>query len=174
MLNFNTIDTNPNTSFSHPIPLHGGNFNEASTMITSSPSNHHHNQTQAQQINLNFLGTNTSGDQTNWTHSDSVTNSTIDDNCNRNNNNNNLSNPSETGRAAQHQKDYLQTVIGADESDGRSTLNMGNFLQQKGSENVKRFSVNNLLQLANNCRALVDEHRLSTGKKPFKRMIFFL
>lgn len=168
MLNFNTIDTNQNTSFVHPIPLHSGNFSETPTMVTSSPSNHqHHSQAQAQQINLNYLSTNTSGNQTNWTHSDSIHNttiSTIDDSCNRNNNNNNLSNSSETGRSVQHQKDFLQTVISTDEPDGRSTVTMGNFLQQKGSENVKRFSVNNLLQLANNCRALVDDHRLSSGK----------
>lgn len=44
-----------------------------------------------------------------------------------------------------------------------STATIGNdqttFLAHKGSENVKRFSVNNLLQLANNCRS--DEHRLA-------------
>lgn len=171
MLNFNAIDTNANPSFSHS--LHGTNFNEAPAMVTSSSSNqqHHHHSTvaQAQQMNLSYLGANTSGNQSSWTHSESVhntSNSTIDVNCNQSNNsNNNLSNPSETSRVIQHhQKDYLQTVIGADDSNGRLTLNMGNFLQQKGSENVKRFSVNNLLQLANNCRALVDENRLSTGK----------
>lgn len=155
MLNFNTID-NPNT-FVNSITLHGGHFSEApTTMITSSSTA----QTQPQQINLNYIGTNNGGDQTNWTHSESIhntSNSTIDE-CNRNNNH-----PSETDRA-HHQKEYIQTVINADESDGRSTINMGNFLQQKGSENVKRFSVNNLLQLANNCRALADEHRHSTGK----------
>lgn len=151
MLNFNAIDSP--SSFAHSISLHGGSFSQpAATMVTSSSANQ--SQPQQQQINLNYLGANTNGDQTNWTHSESVHNtssSTIDDSCNRNNNNNN-------------QKDYLQTVIGAEEPDGRSTLNMGNFLQQKGSENVKRFSVNNLLQLANNCRALADEHRLSSGK----------
>lgn len=57
----------------------------------------------------------------------------------------------------------LQTAINENESIERSSLNtMGNYLQQKGSENVKRFSVNNLLQLANNCRALANEQR--TGK----------
>lgn len=151
MLNFNTID-NPN-SFANSITMHGGHFSEApTTMVTSSPSA----QSQPQQINLNYHGANNGGDHTNWTHSESVhhtSNSTID-NCNRNNNN-----PCETGRVQ-----HLQTVISADETGDRSTLNMGNFLQQKGSENVKRFSVNNLLQLANNCRALADEHRLSSGK----------
>lgn len=158
MLNFNTID-NPN-AFAHSISLHGGNFSEPpTTMVTSSSANQ--SQSHQQQINLNYLGANPSTDQTNWTHSDAVHNtsgSTINDNCNRNTNNN-LS--SETGRV--HEKDYLQTVI-ADNSGGRSTLSMGNFLQQKGSENVKRFSVNNLLQLANNCRTLADEHRLSVGE----------
>ncbi|XP_031625816.1 retinal homeobox protein Rx-A-like [Contarinia nasturtii] len=158
MLNFNTIDNS--NAFSHPIPLHSGNFNEtASAMVTSSSSNHS-NQSQAQQINLNYLSANGNDDQTNWTHSETAHNSssTIDDNCNRNNNNL----PSETDRVQHHQKDYLQTVITDTESYTRSNLNMGNYLQQKGSENVKRFSVNNLLQLANNCRALVDDHRLSS------------
>lgn len=152
MLNFNTID-NVN-SFAHPIPLHGAHFGEMqNAMVTSSPS------IQAQQINLNYLSANASGDQTNWTEPvHNTTPSTIDDHCNRNNN---LPNPNETVR---EQKDYIQTVINDDQTDGRSTLNMDNYLQQKGSENVKRFSVNNLLQLANNCRALADEHRLSSGK----------
>lgn len=163
MLNFNTID-NANT-FAHPIPLHSGNFDETTNaLVTSSaaPTSNHSNQTQVQQINLNYLNANGGGDQTNWTHSESVhnSNSTIDDNCNRNNNNL----PSETNRVQHHQKDYMQTVINDNDSDTRPNLNMGNYLQQKGSENVKRFSVNNLLQLANNCRALVDEHRLSSGE----------
>lgn len=160
MLNFNTID-NPN-GFAHSISLHGGgsgNYSEPpNTMVTSSSANQ--SQSHQQQMNLNYLGANGSADQTNWPASDSVHNnsgSTINDNCNRNANN--LS--SETGRT--HDKDYLQTVISADDSSGRA-LSMGNFLQQKGSENVKRFSVNNLLQLANNCRTLADEHRLSVGE----------
>lgn len=152
MLNFNTID-NPN-SFTNSISLHHFNETPPTSMVTSSTVNQ--SQSQQQQINLNYPAANANGDQTNWTSS-----TTIDGNCNRNNNNNNLSN--ETGRI--HQKDYIQqTVINPDESGDRSTMNMGNFLQQKGSENVKRFSVNNLLQLANNCRALADEHRLSSGK----------
>lgn len=151
MLNFNSID-NPN-SFTHPMPLHGGNFTDSPTsMITSSPSTQSV-PTQAQQINLNYISTNT--DQTNWAESThNASNSTID--------NNNLPNSNGSVRI-QHQKEYIQTVI-TPESDVRSNLNIGNYLQQKGSENVKRFSVNNLLQLANNCRALVDERRLSTGK----------
>lgn len=162
MLNFNTID-NPN-AFPHSIPLHGGNFNGSSTtMITSSPTNHSA-QSQAQQINLNYLNSNTSGDQTTWAHTESVNNSlnsTIDENCNRNNNT--LTDPGEV--RGQHQKDYSQTVISGGDTHDRSKLTMGNYVE--GSENVKRFSVNNLLQLANNCRALVNEHQLSSGKKYF-------
>lgn len=150
MLNFNTID-NVN-SFSHPIPLHSANFTDVpNSMVTSSPN---------QQLNLNYLSGNTSGDHTNWTESVHNTSaSTLDENCNRNNI---LPDSHET--AQQQHKDYLQTSIHNDETSDRTTLNMGNYLQQKGSENVKRFSVNNLLQLANNCRALADEHRLSTGE----------
>lgn len=154
MLNFNSID-NPN-SFTHPIPLHGGNFSDSPTsMVTSAPSTQSV-PAQTQQINLSYLSANTStADQTNWTESVlNASNSTID--------NNNLPNSNGSVRI-QHQKDYIQTII-TPESDVRSNLNIGNYLQQKGSENVKRFSVNNLLQLANNCRALVDERRLSSGK----------
>lgn len=158
MLNFNAID-NAN-AFSHSMPLHGENFTDATAaMITSSPHS------QAQQIGLNYIGANNNGDQANWTHPDSVQNSsntTHDDNCQQNNNN--FSNSSDTVRG-QHQKEYLQTIISSEDTDGQSNLNMGNYLQQKGSENVKRFSVNNLLQLANNCRALVSEQRISTGKR---------
>lgn len=155
MLNFTTID-NAN-AFAHSIALHGGNFVDVPTSMVTSSSTASAS-AQAQHINLNYLNANTSGDP-NWTesvHSNST--STIDNNCNRNNvTNNNLPNSNQ-------QKDYLHTVINGDETNGRSPLSMDNYLQQKGSENVKRFSVNNLLQLANNCRALVDEQRIATGK----------
>lgn len=156
MLNFNTIDSV--NSFVHPIPLHGAHFGEMqNSMVTSSPSIH------TQQINLNYLSANTNDDQTNWTESvHNTSSSNLDENCNRNND---LPNPNEGIR---EQKVYLQTVINNDEADGRTALNMDNYLQPKGSENVKRFSVNNLLQLANNCRALVDEHRISSGKSHSK------
>lgn len=162
MLNFNTIDNNAN-AFTHSMSLHGEHFTDApsTTMITSSPHQAH---SQAQQISLNYIAANGNGDQANWTHPEPVhraSNTTHDENCNRNNKN--LSNSSEAV-CGQPQKEYLQTVISNDDSDGQSNLNMGNYLQQKGSENVKRFSVNNLLQLANNCRALVGEQRISTGK----------
>lgn len=141
------------------MPLHSENFTDATvTMVTSSPHPPH---SQSQQISLSYIGANNNGE---WTHHDPVHNSsnaTLDENCNRHNTN--LSNPNATLRG-QHQKEYLQTVIGGADSDGQSNLNMGNYLEQKGSENVKRFSVNNLLQLANNCRALVGEQRIATGK----------
>lgn len=61
-------------------------------------------------------------------------------------------------------KTYPQTIINDDESGDRTTI-METFLEHKGSENVKRFSVNNLLQLANNCRAISNEqHRNTMGE----------
>lgn len=61
------------------------------------------------------------------------------------------------------------TIIADDESGERITTTnlMENFLEHKGSENVKRFSVNNLLQLANNCRAISHEHRSTVGEFGF-------
>lgn len=162
MLNFNAIDNNTN-SFANSIPSHGGNFTEVPTsmVVTSSASS----SVQVQQINLNYLNTNIGGgDQTSW--SETVHNPTavqIDNNCNRTTVNNNLTHSNDSVRV-QQQKTYLQTAINDDQTNCRPPLNMDNFLQQKGSENVKRFSVNNLLQLANNCRALVDDHRISSGK----------
>lgn len=161
MLNFNTVDNT--NAFSNAIPLHGGNFTEVPTSSPSSAS------VQVQQINLNYLNANTSGgDQISWSNS-TVHNPTavaIDNNCNRTtiNNNNNLTHSNETVRIQQQKHNYLQTTIDDDQTNCRPPINMDSFLQQKGSENVKRFSVNNLLQLANNCRALVEEHRISSGK----------
>lgn len=159
MLNFNAIDNT--TSFSHSMPLHGGNFTEVPTsMVATSASS----SVQVQQINLNYLNANTSGaDQTNWSHN--PTTAAIDNNCNRTTvTNNNLTHSNESARVQQQKSNYLQTTINDDQNNCRPPLSMDTFLHQKGSENVKRFSVNNLLQLANNCRALVDDHRLSSGK----------
>lgn len=50
-------------------------------------------------------------------------------------------------------KNYCSHTSAAIEDD------QATFAEHKGSENVKRFSVNNLLQLANNCRA--EDHRLA-------------
>lgn len=148
MLNFNTIES---SAFTHSIPLHEADFSESATgMGTSSPSAH------AVQSHLNYLDVSNGGDQNNWTHTESRHSTINDDNRHRN------ENPVPNSTRVQHQKEYLDTVI--PNEDGRTTLNMDNYIQQKGSENVKRFSVNNLLQLANNCRALVDDHRLSSRK----------
>lgn len=75
----------------------------------------------------------------------------------------NLSGQHDAGRA-DGAKNYPQTIIADDASVERTTNLMENFLEHKGSENVKRFSVNNLLQLANNCRAISNEHRGTIGK----------
>lgn len=179
MLNFNTIDNT--NAFVNSITSHGGNFTEVPTSIvvtSSSPQSSSSSSIQVQQINLNYLNANAiggGGDQSNWSEtvhsSNNPTAVTIDNNCNRTTINNNTIHSNESSRV-QHQKTYLQTAINDDQTNCRPPLNMDNFLQQKGSENVKRFSVNNLLQLANNCRALVDEHRISSGKL-LNRMTFF-
>lgn len=169
MLNFNTIDnTNP---FVNSITSHGGNFTDVPTSMvatSSSPHSSSSSSVQVQQINLNYLSSSSSGgNQTNWretVHNNNNPTASIDSNCNRTSINNNLPHSNESIQA-QQQKTYLQTTINDDQTSCRPPLNMDNFLHQKGSENVKRFSVNNLLQLANNCRALVDEHRISSGKQ---------
>lgn len=164
MLNFNTID-NANSFVNSITPHGGGNFTDvpASMVATSaSPQSSSSSSAQVQQINLNYLNSSGGGggnNQTNWSESVHSNNHptavSIDNNCNRTTINNNLTHS---------HKNYLQTTINDDQTNCRPPLNMDNFLQQKGSENVKRFSVNNLLQLANNCRALVDEHRISSGE----------
>lgn len=182
MLNFNTIDNT--NSFVNSITSHGDNFTDVPTsmVVTSSSSPHTTSSAsstiQVPQINLNYLNANTIGgsggsgggtDHASWNetvhnNNNNPTAVTIDNNCNRTTINNNLTHSNELIRA-QQQKAYLQTTaINDDQTNCRPPLNMDNFLQQKGSENVKRFSVNNLLQLANNCRALVDEHRISSGE----------
>lgn len=140
MLNFNSIDN----SNAYAIPLNGGNFTQVPT--TMAQMNYLNNSN-----NLNGLQQSST-----W----SGTENSADNNCNQTN-----SLAIDVVRNDQ-QKDYLQTAINETESDNRSALeNMGTYLQQKGSENVKRFSVNNLLQLANNCRALANEQRhTGTGK----------
>lgn len=71
-------------------------------------------------------------------------------------------------------KAYPQTLINDNESGDRTTI-METFLEHKGSENVKRFSVNNLLQLANNCRAISSEqHRNTMGEWDFSFVFLFL
>lgn len=165
MLNFNTID-NTNT-FANSIPLHGDNFTDVPTSMVatslSSSAAAASTAIQVQQINLNYLNANTTsgGDHTNWSQ-ETINNN----NCNRTTINNNLTHHSNASAVDQQlQKSYHQATISSeDQINCRPPLNMDNFLQQKGSENVKRFSVNNLLQLANNCRALVDEHRISSGE----------
>lgn len=171
MLNFNTIDNT--NSFVNSITSHGGNFADVPTSMvatSSSPQSTSSSSVQVQQINLNYLSSSGGGggcNQTNWSetvhNNNNPTAVSIDNNCNRTTINNNLTHANESIRA-QQQKTYLQTTINDYQTNCRPPLNMDNFLQQKGSENVKRFSVNNLLQLANNCRALVDEHRISSGE----------
>lgn len=138
MLNFNSIDN----SNAYAIP-NGENFTQVPTTVAQMNYLNNSN-------NLNGL------QQSTWSRAENSANN----NCNQ------------TSRLAidvvrsDQQKDYLQTAINEGESDNRSALeNMGSYLQQKGSENVKRFSVNNLLQLANNCRALANEQQHTTTGK---------
>lgn len=173
MLNFNSID-NSNT-FAIPA-MNSGNFAQMPTISTTS----------SQPNNLNYLNSSSAQNadmhqSVIWARADgSASNNCGSSNSNSNStNNNNITN---SIRSGDQQKDYLQTVIHNDESDERSALNsMTNYLQQKGSENVKRFSVNNLLQLANNCRALTNEQRhtvdTGTGKcdnQKYSRIVFFV
>lgn len=156
MLNFNLI----NNSNTYPIAMNGGNFASVPTTVSQQNNINYLNNS------INSIAQNGTQSSVNWSRSNNSSHPSID--CNEsteanNNNNNNLSN--EAIRNCDHPKDYLQTTINYNESDERSTLEtMGNYLQQKGSENVKRFSVNNLLQLANNCRALANEQRQNIGK----------
>lgn len=154
MLNFNAME-NVN-SYSHSIPMNNGNFIHSVQSQMSTTSTPHTNMTYLDSSNRN------SNQSTgNWSISarnhNNSSNNTIE------NNNNNLSAQNEAIRL-DTQKDYHQATINEDENTDRATINMENFMQQKGSENVKRFSVNNLLQLANNCRALSNEHRIAVGK----------
>lgn len=52
-----------------------------------------------------------------------------------------------------------KTFCSSNDQQQPQSQRQSTFLEHKGSENVKRFSVNNLLQLANNCRS--DDHRLT-------------
>lgn len=161
MLNFNTMDSV--NSYSHAMPVNSGNFvhsvAQMSTPITSqSPSlityldsaNRIHPQSAS-----HWSG------QVNRSHS--IPNQTISDN-------NNLPHQNDAGRLDMS-KNYPQTIIDGDESGNRANA-METFLEHKGSENVKRFSVNNLLQLANNCRAISNEHRNTSGECVFVILLF--
>lgn len=146
MLNFNAME-NVN---SYSIPVNNSNFIHSVGQSMSSASLH---------TNMTYMQSNSRGQTSdNWSSSVRIHNSpneTID--------NNNLSSQNDS-ICLESQKEYRQTVINENENTDRSTMNMENYIQQKGSENVKRFSVNNLLQLANNCRALANEHRIAVGK----------
>lgn len=143
MLNFNTIEN----SYAHPVALNSVNY------VTSSGSQ----STNTTSISLachqpsitNEVMHTTARDQQqqqqlggNWTTNENIQSATttIDGNCTNRND------------------DYIQTVISENNGTDRHPINAAHqYLQHKGSENVKRFSVNNLLQLANN-------HRLAVGK----------
>lgn len=164
MLNFNAME-NVN-SYSHSIPMNNGNFvHSVQSQMSASPT---------PQINMTYLdASNRNSNQStgNWSqHSISARNHSSSSTNTIENNNNNLSAQNEAIRL-DTQKDYHQTTINENENTDRATINMENYMQQKGSENVKRFSVNNLLQLANNCRALSNEHRITVGKSSFIRSV---
>lgn len=142
MLNFNSIDNNSNA---YAMPLSGGNFTQVPTTVAQMNYLNNSN-------NLHGLQQSST-----WSRAENLAHN---NNCNETN-----SLAIDVVRSDQ-QKDYLQTAANEGESEQRSALeNMGSYLQQKGSENVKRFSVNNLLQLANNCRALANEQRHTVAGK---------
>lgn len=158
MLNFNSIES----SYAHPIALNGAN-NYVSSSITQATNTSSISPACQQQSIISNDGIHRSARHPqqiteNWPHSESIQNgnAAVDQNC-ANRNDNRLP----TSNSTQSQNNYIQTVIsesnGVTDQDPNRINAAQQYLHQKGSENVKRFSVNNLLQLANNRRLAVGK-----------------
>lgn len=132
-------------SNAYTIPLNGSNFTQVPTTVAQM--NYLNNSNNLNGLQQSNIST--------WCRGD---NSADNNNCNQ------TSSLTIDVIRSDQQKDYLQT-----------TINEEDYLQPKGSENVKRFSVNNLLQLANNCRALANEQRhTATGKCEIHDQSYFI